>query len=194
MAGASRPRRRQPVQRRAGRHRVRARHRRVPAQSGKPDRILALAALSHWSPGTLPDDADQTIRETVFWTPPELTPPDDEDRINSSLCYGFIFDFCGVEIDRTTLDDADRPLRDHARLRHYSSSRHGGRPDPRRLCPGTRRRALRGICLRARRQLPDGNVRRLSAADHYRGAGSRNPSHGDAVAVHAARSKGRRRR
>ena len=62
-----------------------------------------LAALSHWAPGTLPDDVQQTIRETVFWTPPELTPPDDMDRVNSSLCYGFIFDFCGVEIDRTTL-------------------------------------------------------------------------------------------
>ncbi len=71
-----------------------------------PDNRVAfsrLAALSHWAPGTLPDDVQQTIRETVFWTPPELTPPDDKDRVNSSLCYGFIFDFCGVEIDRTTL-------------------------------------------------------------------------------------------
>lgn len=63
-----------------------------------------LAALSHWSPGSLPDDAGAAIRETVFWTPPELTPPDDQDHINSSLCHGFIFDFCGVEIDRTTLE------------------------------------------------------------------------------------------
>lgn len=63
-----------------------------------------LAALSHWSPGSLPDDVGNTIRETVFWTPPELTAPDDNDLINSSLCHGFIFDFCGVEIDRTTLE------------------------------------------------------------------------------------------
>ena len=63
-----------------------------------------VAALSHWSPGSLPDGVGQAIRETVFWTPPELTAPDDEDRVNSSLCYGFIFDFCGVEIDRTTLE------------------------------------------------------------------------------------------
>jgi 2-furoyl-CoA dehydrogenase large subunit len=63
-----------------------------------------LAALSHWSPGSLPDDIGNAIRETVFWTPPELTPPDDNDLVNSSLCYGFIFDFCGVEIDRTTLE------------------------------------------------------------------------------------------
>ena len=42
------------------------------------------------------------LRETVFWTPPELTPPTEADEINSSLCHGFIFDFCGVEIDRIT--------------------------------------------------------------------------------------------
>jgi 2-furoyl-CoA dehydrogenase large subunit len=62
-----------------------------------------IAAMSHWSPGALPGDVGHTIRETAFWTPPELAPPDDHDRINSSLCYGFIFDFCGIEIDRTTL-------------------------------------------------------------------------------------------
>jgi 2-furoyl-CoA dehydrogenase large subunit len=63
-----------------------------------------LAALSHWSPGSLPDDVGSAIRETVFWTPPELTAPDDDDLVNSSLCHGFIFDFCGVEVDRTTLE------------------------------------------------------------------------------------------
>jgi len=62
-----------------------------------------LAGLSHWAPGALPDGVGQTIRETVFWSPPELTAPDEEDHINSSLCHGFIFDFCGVEVDRTTL-------------------------------------------------------------------------------------------
>jgi 2-furoyl-CoA dehydrogenase large subunit len=71
-----------------------------------PDNKLSfsrLAALSHWSPGALPDGIGQTIRETVFWTPSELTAPDDGDQINSSLCHGFIFDFCGVEVDRITL-------------------------------------------------------------------------------------------
>jgi 2-furoyl-CoA dehydrogenase large subunit len=63
-----------------------------------------IAALSHWSPGALPDGIGQTIRETVFWSPPELTAPDEDDHINSSLCHGFIFDFCGVEVDRITLE------------------------------------------------------------------------------------------
>jgi 2-furoyl-CoA dehydrogenase large subunit len=61
-----------------------------------------VAATGHWSPGLLPDGEDHAIRETVFWTPPELTAPSDDDLINSSLCHGFIFDFCGVEIDRIT--------------------------------------------------------------------------------------------
>ncbi|MDE2373920.1 MAG: xanthine dehydrogenase family protein molybdopterin-binding subunit, partial [Hyphomicrobiales bacterium] len=55
---------------------------------------------AHWAPGTIDSDLGQTIRETVFWTPPELTAPNEADEINSSLCHGFIFDFCGVEVDR----------------------------------------------------------------------------------------------
>jgi 2-furoyl-CoA dehydrogenase large subunit len=71
---------------------------------GNPDNALPfgrLAAASHWAPGTLAA-GDHAIRETVFWTPPQLTAPTDDDGINSSLCHGFIFDFCGVEVDRIT--------------------------------------------------------------------------------------------
>jgi 2-furoyl-CoA dehydrogenase large subunit len=60
-----------------------------------------VAAASHWAPGTL-DPADTALRETVFWTPPELAAPNDADEINSSAAYGFVFDFCGVEIDPDT--------------------------------------------------------------------------------------------
>ena len=75
------------------------------AARGNPDNatpFARLAATSHWAPGTQPSDVDHAIRETVFWTPPELTAPTEADEINSSLCHGFIFDFCGVEIDRIT--------------------------------------------------------------------------------------------
>ena len=71
---------------------------------GNPDNAVPfsrLAAASHWSPGLVPEES-HALRETVFWTPPELTAPTEQDEINSSLCHGFIFDFCGVEIDRTT--------------------------------------------------------------------------------------------
>jgi 2-furoyl-CoA dehydrogenase large subunit len=71
---------------------------------GNPDNALPfarVAATAHWAPGTL-DEGDQVLRETVFWTPPQLTAPTGDDEINSSLCHGFIFDFCGVEVDRVT--------------------------------------------------------------------------------------------
>ena len=61
-----------------------------------------LAGTSHWSPGSLPDADATALRETVFWTPPGLDAPTQTDEINSSAAYGFIFDFCGVEIDRDT--------------------------------------------------------------------------------------------
>ena len=41
------------------------------------------------------------MRETVFWSMPGLDPPDENDRVNSSGAYGFIFDMCGVEVDDT---------------------------------------------------------------------------------------------
>lgn len=63
-----------------------------------------VAALSHWSPAQLPEGTAPTIRETAFWTPPELTAADEGDHINSSLCHGFIFDYCGIEIDRDTAE------------------------------------------------------------------------------------------
>jgi 2-furoyl-CoA dehydrogenase large subunit len=71
---------------------------------GNPDNAVSfgrVAATPHWAPGTVAPD-DQALRETVFWTPPELTAPTEADEINSSLCHGFIFDFCGVEIDRVS--------------------------------------------------------------------------------------------
>jgi 2-furoyl-CoA dehydrogenase large subunit len=71
---------------------------------GNPDNAIPfsrLAAASHWSPGLVPEE-NQALRETAFWSAPELTPPTEADEINSSLCHGFIFDFCGVEIDPVT--------------------------------------------------------------------------------------------
>ena len=67
-----------------------------------------MAGTAHWAPALLPDDEAGGLRETAFWSPPQLEAPDAGDHINSSLCYGFVFDYCGVEIDpvsgRVTLD------------------------------------------------------------------------------------------
>ena len=42
------------------------------------------------------------LRETVFWTPEQLTAPDEQDQVNTSAAYGFAFDICAVEVDRNT--------------------------------------------------------------------------------------------
>src|SRR6516225_6881615 len=73
--------------------------------AANPDNAIAftrLAGTSHWSPGSPPDPDAAALRETVFWTPPGLGPPSQTDEINAAAAYGFIFDFCGVEIDRDT--------------------------------------------------------------------------------------------
>jgi 2-furoyl-CoA dehydrogenase large subunit len=73
--------------------------------AGNPENAVAfsrIAAATHWAPGTLPEGLDHAIRETAFWTPPELIAPNDQDEVNSSLCHGFIFDYCGVEVDKVT--------------------------------------------------------------------------------------------
>ena len=59
------------------------------------------AGIAHWSPGSLPEEMESGLRETVFWSMPQLGPPDENDRVNSSGAYGFIFDMCGVEVDDT---------------------------------------------------------------------------------------------
>jgi 2-furoyl-CoA dehydrogenase large subunit len=58
-----------------------------------------VAATDHWSPAGSPEPA---LRETVFWSPSVLEPPNAADEVNGAAVYGFVFDFCGIEIDRDT--------------------------------------------------------------------------------------------
>jgi 2-furoyl-CoA dehydrogenase large subunit len=70
-----------------------------------PDNALPfgrVAGTAHWSPVMLPEGVEPGLRETATWCPPELEPPSKDDRINTSLTYGFIFDMCGIEIDPVT--------------------------------------------------------------------------------------------
>ena len=74
----------------------------VAGGAGKPVPFRRLAATSHWAQATLPQGSEPVIRETVFWSPEVLTPPNAADEINSSAAHGFVFDVCGLEIDRET--------------------------------------------------------------------------------------------
>src|SRR5690606_2920974 len=64
--------------------------------------LYRVAGTAHWTPGNLPEGMEPGVRETGSWSPPELESPNDADQINTSLTYGFVFDFCGIEIDRDT--------------------------------------------------------------------------------------------
>jgi len=73
---------------------------------GAEDGALSFARVAsnapHWAPALLPEGEEPGLRETVFWTPPNMEAPDEHDRINTSAAYGFAFDMCGVEVDRAT--------------------------------------------------------------------------------------------
>jgi 2-furoyl-CoA dehydrogenase large subunit len=74
-----------------------------------------IAGAGHWFPAE-----PNALRETVFWSPAALAPPNAADEVNAAAVYGFVFDFCGIEIDRdsgairidkyVTLHDAGRIL------------------------------------------------------------------------------------
>jgi 2-furoyl-CoA dehydrogenase large subunit len=86
-----------------------------------PDNALPfgrVAATSNWAPTLLPDGMAPALSETGVWSPGELEPPTQDDRINTSLTYGFIFDMCGVEID---------PLSYQVRVDRYVSMHDAGR-------------------------------------------------------------------
>jgi 2-furoyl-CoA dehydrogenase large subunit len=86
-----------------------------------PDNALPfprVAGTSHWSPVMLPEGMAPALRETAVWSPPELEPPASDDRINTSLTYGFVFDMCGIEID---------PISCQVRVDRYVSMHDAGR-------------------------------------------------------------------
>ena len=58
-------------------------------------------------PSELAGEAAEGLALTVTYTLP-IAPPDDDDRVNSSACYGFIADVCVVEIDPETGEVAVR--------------------------------------------------------------------------------------
>ncbi|HXF46836.1 MAG TPA: molybdopterin cofactor-binding domain-containing protein [Burkholderiaceae bacterium] len=72
---------------------------------GANDQVLPfarVAGLAHWSPALLPEGMAPGLRETAFFSPDSLAAPDENDRVNTSAAYGFVFDIVGLEVDRDT--------------------------------------------------------------------------------------------
>ena len=62
------------------------------------------AGLVHWDPGALPAGVPARLSTEGEFRPPEAVAATAEDRINSSLCYGFVAEMVGVRIDPDTLE------------------------------------------------------------------------------------------
>lgn len=86
-----------------------------------------LAGAFHWAPSAAQideamlmhkDAGVEVLRETAYFCPSTLSPPDEQDRINASATYGFILDVCGIEVD---------PARCHARIDRYLSLHDAGK-------------------------------------------------------------------
>ncbi|MGH3342052.1 MAG: xanthine dehydrogenase family protein molybdopterin-binding subunit, partial [Carbonactinosporaceae bacterium] len=61
------------------------------------------AGLVHWDPGSLPQGVQPSLTAEAAFSPPQARHPGDDDTVNSSLCYGFVAEVVGVEIDPGTL-------------------------------------------------------------------------------------------
>ncbi len=72
------------------------------AEPGRALSFARVASGTHWAPALLPQGQEPGLRETAFWTPPQLEAPDPQDHINTSAAYGFVFDICALEIDRAS--------------------------------------------------------------------------------------------
>ncbi|MHA6794596.1 xanthine dehydrogenase family protein molybdopterin-binding subunit [Pseudonocardia bannensis] len=62
------------------------------------------AGVVHWDPGALPEGTPARLYEEAAFTPREVKAATRDDRINSSLCYGFVAELVAVRIDPDTLE------------------------------------------------------------------------------------------
>jgi 2-furoyl-CoA dehydrogenase large subunit len=77
------------------------RHRDDP---GRAVQFRHAAGLVHWDPGALPEGTPARLYEEAAFTPAEVKAATRDDRINSSLCYGFVAEIVAVRIDPDTLE------------------------------------------------------------------------------------------
>ena len=61
-----------------------------------------IAGVVHWDPGAL-GGQPALLEARAAFTPPESTAASRDDRVNSSLCYGFVAELVQVRIDPQTL-------------------------------------------------------------------------------------------
>jgi 2-furoyl-CoA dehydrogenase large subunit len=64
--------------------------------------LRRVAGIVHWNPDALPAGMEPGLHETAYCAAPNLSPPDEDDRVASSAAHGFIVDLAVVEVARET--------------------------------------------------------------------------------------------
>jgi len=146
-------------------------------------RFGRVAGTSHWSPVMLPEGmgAGAERGPAVWKSAGARGRRRMDDRINTSLTYGFVFDMCGIEIDPITYQvKVDRYVTMHDAGKLLNPLIANGQ-NLRRLRARHRRRALRRVRHQRRGRVPDRHLRRLPGADRERSAAGRIAAHGVAL-------------
>jgi 2-furoyl-CoA dehydrogenase large subunit len=119
------------------------------------------AGIVHWDPGSLPPEIEPRLYAQVAFAPPESRHPDGDDRINSSICYGFVADIVVVSIDPDTLE---------IRIESVTSAHDSGTILNRQLLEGqiigSIAHGLGGASLEELRYGPDGQMMSASFMDY----------------------------
>ena len=75
----------------------------VATATGGSVPLKEIAGAVHWDAGSFDHGTVAPLRATAVFTPDTVGPPDDDDRVNAALAYGFMADVAIVEIDKATL-------------------------------------------------------------------------------------------
>ncbi|GAA1203919.1 xanthine dehydrogenase family protein molybdopterin-binding subunit [Pseudonocardia alaniniphila] len=76
----------------------------VAHPSGASVQFRHAAGVVHWDPASLPPGTSARLYEEAAFTPRETSAATRDDRINSSLCYGFVAELVALRIDPGTLE------------------------------------------------------------------------------------------
>jgi 2-furoyl-CoA dehydrogenase large subunit len=66
--------------------------------------LRAAAGIAHWNSSSLPEEIDPGLYETGVYSLRVTAPPNEEDQVDSSACYGFLTDIAVVEVDPETYE------------------------------------------------------------------------------------------
>jgi 2-furoyl-CoA dehydrogenase large subunit len=77
---------------------------RVAGDPGRSVLFRHAAGVVHWDPNALPEGTPARLYEEAAFSPPQTRAATRDERINSSLCYGFVAEVVAVRIDPETLE------------------------------------------------------------------------------------------